>query len=218
MLKKLAARTLAAVAIAATLTTGVAPSQAATGHAEVRAHRSEETVLVIGDSLTARSRDKIRKLDPTWIIDGVRGRHVRRLDDVLAEHLTQAAPPDVLVIALGTNESHGWTEDDYVRVTQMVPDTTGIVFVTTFRDPTLWGAARADIQGVYSAWMRHIARTRPLTTSVNWRRRVTHRPNLLVDGTHATDPRGELVWSRMVTAGVDKVTRQAAEQEVRRAR
>lgn len=218
MLKKLAVRTLAAVAIATTLTTGVAPSQAAPGHAEARAHRSEETVLVIGDSLTARSRDKLRKLDPTWTIDAVRGRHVRKLDDVLAAHLAEAAPPDVLVIALGTNESHGWTEDDYVRVTQMVPETTLIVFVSTYRDSTLWGEARADIQGVYSAWMRHIARTRPLTTSVNWRRRVTHRPNLLVDGTHPTDPRGELVWSRMVNAGVDLVRRQAAEQEARRAR
>ncbi len=198
MLKKLAAGALA-VTIAATVV-GPSPGQAATGH-----HRSEATVLVIGDSLTARSRNKLEALGPTWTIDGVRGRHVSKLNDVLAVHLAQAPPPDVLVIALGTNESPRWTEDDYVRVTQMVPETTGIVFVTTYRDATTWGRDRADIQGVYSAWMRHIARTRPLTTTVTWRRRVTRRPALLVDGTHPTDPKGELTWARMVSNGVDLV-------------
>ena len=158
-------------------------------------------VVLFGDSLSARARGKLRLLHPDWRLSAVRGRNVRRLPDLVAQHLDEHGAPGTLVVALGTNPDADWSRDSYRGVVQLLPAGTKVVFVTTYRDPEVFGVERSDMLRRYSRWMRQIAAERPGTCLVPWRSRVIRRPHLMVDGVHAT-PRGERVWTRLVSQGV----------------
>lgn len=157
-------------------------------------------VVVLGDSLTARARGKLRRLHPAWHVDGVRGRGVRRLPGLVADHLEQHRAPRVLVVALGSNPNASWTRDGYARVAAMLPPASTVVLVTPYRDPAVFAEDSRTLQR-YTRWMRQVAAERPRSCVVPWRGRVVRRPHLLVDGVHATE-QGERVWARLVSAGV----------------
>jgi hypothetical protein len=161
--------------------------------------------LVIGDSLTERGADKLAALHPDWTIDGVGGRSIWSLQPVLRNHIAAEGMPSTLVIALGTNDGAGtWTKADFYRVLTFVAPTTRVVFVTTYRDPVIYGEAETLRTGRVSTWMRAIAADRPHTSVAYWRGEVIADPTLLVDGVHETDPVGEDVWAATVSAGWDR--------------
>lgn len=158
--------------------------------------------FVVGDSITAAGRPDLLALHPDWEVQALAGRNVDCLPMLVSERLKHG-PLDRLVVALGTNAMPGWGEADYQAVLDMVPPTTSVVFVNTYRDPTLWPntnlyRSRAGVQWHYSRDMAAVAASRPATCVVNWRGYAeTHRGELR-DGTHPKAwARG--VWARMIS-------------------
>ena len=165
------------------------------------AEAANRGTLVIGDSLTARGKDKIQRMHPTWVIDGKRGRHVSALPAILDAFVTENGPPRHLVIALGSNSSAKWSRAKYDATLAKLPAGTAVTFVTPYRDPRWWGED-AKKQRRHTRWMQRIARDRPLTNVAPWRWRAKRGTGLLFDGVHQTDPKGEVVWARTVSRAV----------------
>lgn len=160
--------------------------------------------FVVGDSLTVDGRPYLLALHPSWEIQGLRGRNVDCLPMMVSERLKHG-PLDRLVIALGTNAVPGWGEADYQAVVDMVPASTSVVFVNTYRDPSLWPnteaqpyRTRAGVQWHYSRDLADVVASRPATCLVNWRGYAQAHPGLLLDGTHPR-PRARAAWARMVS-------------------
>ncbi|MDP3891001.1 GDSL-type esterase/lipase family protein [Nocardioides sp.] len=163
-------------------------------------------VLVVGDSITAQGADTLQRLHRDWDIDGVSGRRVSALPELLRERLARGAPPRVVVMALGTNSVPGWTAQDYRSALATLPPATRVVLVTTWRDPLLWPEEgpthlRAAVQADYSRWLRTIAWERPHTCLVDWRTTASGRPQLLSDGVHLTRT-GRQVWAQAISRAV----------------
>lgn len=205
-MKTLSLRRLTGALLVAGLASTGLPGWSAPALGAIRPSSSGPSVLVVGDSMTARARPFLRHLRAKWTIDGVGGRKVDLLADRITAYLADNRPPAVVVIALGSNEVLTWSKDDYVAATELLPKRTSVVFVTVYRDPAIFGVERDETMRRYSRWMREIARERPKTGVVPWRMRVINKPYLLLDGVHATDPEGERVWTKMVIRGVNAVT------------
>lgn len=174
-------------------------------------------VLVIGDSLTARASDKLADLDSSLTVDGVRGRPVTHLPKVLAEHVKKSGHPDVLVIALGTNYRSGWTKQSYRNVILSLPETTDVIFVTTYRSAKVFGKKKARQQTRVSRWMRELSAEYAQVEYTGWRwqaKQDRKRPKRLrvicYDGVHQTGGReaprgiGEDVWTQTIRKGLEK--------------
>ena len=159
---------------------------------------------VVGDSLTYFGGPHLQALRPKWNIDGQRGRYVNRLNPLLDAYIATYGQPRQVVIALGTNEVDGWTKAGYEEAVSKLLSTTRIVFVTTYRDPNVFGVDRANTQGLYSSWMTEIQNARPNTAIAPWRQRVINNPGLLEDGVHAT-PHGQTVWADLVDAAMARL-------------
>jgi hypothetical protein len=169
-------------------------------------HALKGSVYVIGDSITAGASARLHALHPTWQINGVIGRNVHTLPTMLQYRLTNGPHLSKVVLALGTNADAAWTEADFARVARMVPSSTKVIFVSTFRNPKSWPATmpyyeRAAIQGPYSHWMNHVASGRAHTCVVPWRQWATKHPQMLSDGTHPTSP-AKVVWAHLVSTTV----------------
>ncbi|WP_341926416.1 hypothetical protein [Nocardioides psychrotolerans] len=158
--------------------------------------------LLVGDSLSWRATDELARLRPRWTIDGVPGRRVTQLKVRIRDHLATHVAPSTLVVALGTNTTTSWTQQDYVDATALVPESTRVLFVTPFRAEV--GNDPASVRRVdsYDSWMREIAANRPRTCLADWHALALDQPDVLVDGTHQT-PEGEDVWARLVSDGWD---------------
>lgn len=160
--------------------------------------------IVIGDSITAMGKPYLQPLRPTWIIDGVAGRNVRTLPGRIKSHLVNDGTPHRLIIALGQNPDPDWTKADYKAATDLLPASTTIYFISTYRDPEIFGQAAADTQATYTKWMREIAGDRPKTHMIPWRARVLDGSVQLADGSHPTDPEGTTYWANLVVNTVLK--------------
>jgi hypothetical protein len=186
---------LAAVALVLAAATSTVPHATA-------ARTTSVPVLVIGDSITYYAAPALHERRPRWIVDADRAREVGTLPWRISVDLVRYGVPRHVVIALGTNESAGWRRADYSAALSMLPRSSEVFFVTTYRDPAVFGQWRADIQERYSSWMRAIARDRADVRLINWRRDVLADPSLLVDGVHASHPAGIQRWVDLVEATV----------------
>lgn len=159
--------------------------------------------LIIGDSLSNLGREELAVYRPTWRVDGVNGRKVTalpgRIDAAITNHGGKA--PGTLVVALGTNEVSSWTGSDYRVVRSKLPGTR-IVYVTPYRDATVYGAERARVVAGYAYYMLRLANSDPRACVVPWAEAVAASPWLLRDGVHATYAHEDR-WAREVVAGVD---------------
>jgi lysophospholipase L1-like esterase len=163
---------------------------------------SKPPTQVIGDSLTWHGKPHLAAIKPAWGIDGVRGRQANMLiPRIQAFYDTWGSMPKHLVIALGTNEE-GATREMYQEACDMLPAANTVLFVTCYRDPAVFGQARADKMEEISGWMAAIKNSRPNTCLVPWRNKVLNNPELLEDGVHCT-PAGEKVWAKMVADNMD---------------
>jgi len=161
------------LAAAAVLTTATlaAPAEA----------RTARGVIVIGDSLTVQAQPYL----PTgWTVSGQNGREVAALPGALDTNLGEQRVPRVLVLALGQNESKGWTRDGYRAAANTVPNSTAVLFVNTYRDPAFFGDRRAATQAAYSRWMARLAATQPNVQVIDWRGAVLDGAVTLPDGSH----------------------------------
>ena len=164
---------------------------------------------VVGDSITYLSASTLLpRLESTVTgdvtIDGLGGRPVANLDDLVKKELASRHPPAVMVLALGTNPSPGWGFGDYQRVVDSIPDETVVVLVTVYRTPRAGDAGTRRILGKYSRWMRSIARDRSNVCLADWRATARRHPGaLLVDGVHPT-ARGERIWSSTIRRAVER--------------
>ena len=165
---------------------------------------------MVGDSITWHGLDWLRKRGVTWEVSAIAGRDVSCLPYYIAERMLHETPPTMVVIALGTNATSGWYEEDYQAAVDLLPATTRVTFVTTYRDPEIWHNGldyrrRAIIQQHYSTFMHNIAAKRKGTGIAEWRNYISIRPNLLRDGVHPTED-GKRAWSYIVSEAV-KATR-----------
>jgi GDSL-like lipase/acylhydrolase family protein len=164
---------------------------------------------VVGDSITYVSAPTLRpRLQKTVtgqvLIDGVGGRPVADLDDLVDQELAMPGTPSVMVLALGTNPSPGWGLGDYQRVVESIPDRTVVVLVTVYRTPDTAGSSIAHLLARYSHWMRETARGRPNVCIADWRAAAQRHPEAyLVDGVHPTAT-GQRVWSSIIRRAVER--------------
>jgi len=124
-------------------------------------------------------------------VDGGRSRRGRKV----------ATLPERLVLALGQNESEGWTRNDYRAAVNSVPDSTAVLMVDTYRDPAFFGEERAATQARYSRWMARLAMTQPNVEVVAWRGAVLDGTVVLPDGSHP-DEAGAQYRGRMTRKAV----------------
>jgi lysophospholipase L1-like esterase len=167
------------------------------------------SVWVAGDSITARSkarlRDRLRRsVRHAVYIDGVGGRNVTALDELVSQRLRRGAT-DVMVLALGTNSSPSWTKDDYLGAVNAIPASTTVVLVTVYKSRAAATASPAVLRRMasYSRWMREIAAARSNVCVADWRKAASREPRrLLEDGVHPSAA-GKAVWVRLVGSAVD---------------
>lgn len=194
------------------LTGPMTAAAAPTGPSATVATRSTDkrprTVWVAGDSITARSEGRLRErlkrsVRMTVYIDGVGGRMVSTLDNLVSKRVQQGAT-DVMVLALGTNSTRSWTKADYARTVDAIPTSTSVVLVTVFKTRSATTPAKFRRMAAYSKWMRSIASTRSNVCVADWRRKAARRPDrLLSDGIHPS-PAGTTVWVRLIGSTVDE--------------
>lgn len=187
---------------------GAPPSVSAT-----EASRSRpRTAWVVGDSITylgtTTLRTRLRQnISGSIRIDGVPGRSVADLDNLVAAELRSGTAPDVMVLALGTNPSPTWRRVDYERVVDSIPDTTAVVLVTVYRTRASMGTVVARRMGAYSKWMREIAASRSNVCIAKWRAAVEPTPGrLLFDGVHPNEE-GQRVWAGLLAAAAERCSR-----------
>lgn len=164
---------------------------------------------MVGDSITAMVKPYLLELRPGWKIDGVPGRNVTTAPDVIRDNLDRWGIPTRLVVALGQNDHPDWTKADYRALVDLVPRTTTVFFVTTWKDAALKGEEEAATQLTYSNWMRNIADNQPNVYVIEWRVAcreavdpTTGLSTLLVDGSHPTDPDGRIVHANLTVETV----------------
>lgn len=195
-MKRTALRLTAGLALIAGL--ALAPSTADAAYTKT----TWVNTIVIGDSITYQGEPFLHVKRPTWIVDGVNGREVATLKHRIRVDIADHGTPHRLIIALGQNISPDWTEADYRAATELVPASTTIYFISTYRDPVAFGQEAADTEATYTSWMREVAAGRPHTHMIPWRARVIDGSVQLVDGSHPTNPDGRQYWADLVVGKV----------------
>jgi hypothetical protein len=170
-------------------------------------------VYVTGDSLTYWGAPDLHRLRPTWQIEGAPGRWVQDLRQQVEEILAADPSPRVMVLALGTNTAYYQDYKAlYAGALGVIPSSTFVVFVSTYRDPKIYarGSAWDDNMLAYHQWheskaMRELAVERPRTCVAPWRSlAIRHRDMVDENGIHATRDKGRDAWARLVSRSVKK--------------
>jgi len=168
---------------------------------------------MVGDSLTGGGMADLTAVRPHWEIQGRAGRNADCLPMFVHERLKHGYLGR-LVIAVGANAVKPWKKADYQAVVDMVPPTTIVLFVNTYRDPALWPndetnpfRTQAGVQYWYSKDMAAIAAARPSTCVANWRSYAANHPDMLRDGTHPTKP-GHQQWANIVDTAATACVRE----------
>jgi hypothetical protein len=166
--------------------------------------RRRPHTFMVGDSITYWNAHALTKrLPERWEISAIPGREVVNLPCYVRDRLLSRSRLDRLVIALGTNATESWTYEDYRAVVNMVPRRTKIVFVTPWRNPTMWGddqpfKGRASAMTAYAGWMWTIHNWRSGTCMADWRGYAESHPAATVDGVHPYGRPTRLKWVRII--------------------
>jgi len=156
-----------------------------------RGRRTDDTAspdsFVVGDSITMLGAPYLRRL-PDWFVYGVGGLNVTRIHKMVSNILSvNQEPGPVVVIALGTNASLLWTKAQLKAAVALLPATTTLALVTTYRDPVKFNllfpivGSREWFQPYYIRWVWEADSLRPNTCVVPWRSVVANQPGLLYD-------------------------------------
>ena len=174
---------------------------------------SAETVAMIGDSITFMSTDALRAgLSGTGLdvvaIDAQVGRRITAGEDGqpypgtdIVEFIANSDPPDVWVIALGTNDIGQYSDSgEFAAQVQalldLLPSAAPLVWVDT------WDAARPDETGLVNETLRSMLDGRDDALVADWSSHADDEGVVTFDGVHPT-PEGILVFAQVVADGVD---------------
>lgn len=149
---------------------------------------SKKTIVVIGDSLTAPSAERMRKFSNErceFIIDADYGRSTAEALDVLSLLKPKYEKTDsedlVFVIALGSND--GSQEETYkerfTSVVKATPDGSRVYWLTTFRSAPLYSQFKA---------VAAVAKESRRVYILDWALQMQNNPSIIKsDGTHLTE-------------------------------
>jgi hypothetical protein len=149
----------------------------------------ELTIWAVGDSLMVAATDTLRTESPGIIIDAEVGRRMDQGIDVL-DAMLETGSPDVLIIALGTN--NGVVSEQIDAVMDLAADVDKVVFVNV-SVPRPWendtNTAIGSAPGDY-----------PSATLVDWKSASSDNDALFrSDGIHLTQQGTEL-WVALIMA------------------
>jgi lysophospholipase L1-like esterase len=168
-----------------------------------------DSVAMVGDSITAGSQDAIEAglaalgLDDVEIdaasgrrmlVDGTTdsGRHA-------VEAIAESDPPDLWVIALGTNDVGNYRPEEYgpavAELLAAVPQDAPLIWVDTYLD------ARPEESAAFNDVLRLSLAARGRSTLVDWAS-VAAQDGVLGDGVHPSES-GIQAFSDRVVAAVD---------------
>jgi lysophospholipase L1-like esterase len=187
----------------------LAPVDGGDDGAEQAAPRS---VVVVGDSITFMSTDALRRgltdlgLD-VLAIDAQVGRRMTVGTDLLypgtavVEFVAASEPPDLWVIALGTNDIGQYAdaaayEAEVRTLLGTVPEDAPLAWVDT------WHADRLTECQILNGVLRTVLADRPATTVVDWYSHGDDDGVVSSDGVHPTDT-GTEVFGLAVAGGVE---------------
>lgn len=149
-------------------------------------------IFAMGDSVLLGSAAEVEKRLGSGVVDATVSRQFFQAVDPLARRALSAAPPDVVVVALGTN---GPVDDElFDRMMAGLGAVPRVVFVNT-RVPRAWeeGTNRAIAEGVERY---------ENAVLVDWWGTVDHRPELFRgDGFHPTQA-GRVIMAELIAAAV----------------
>ena len=151
--------------------------------------RGDVTIWAVGDSLMVAATDTLKVESPGIIIDAEVGRRMDQGIDVLTAML-ETGSPDVLIVALGTNNGVG--SDQIDEVMKLAADVDRVVFVNV-SVPRSWendtNAAIGSTPGDY-----------PRATLVDWKSASGIDASLFrSDGFHLTQKGAELWVALMMS-------------------
>ena len=173
---------------------------------------SQPTVAMIGDSITFMSTDPLRA-DLSGIgldvraIDAQIGRRITVGEGGqpypgtdIVEFIANSDPPDVWVIALGTNDIGQYPDAgefgaQVQALLDLLPDDAPLVWVDT------WDGSRLDQTGVVNDTLRALVGERDNSTVVDWFSHGDDAGVITDDQVHPT-PDGMLVFGQVVADGV----------------
>ncbi|HET9420037.1 MAG TPA: hypothetical protein VFO49_02790 [Nocardioides sp.] len=193
---------LAAMGALALLGVGPAEPAASARTSEPSGPGIPTGVLMIGDSTTKRVTPWLAEHRPGWHVDGQGGRPVRALGHRIEVYLRSHPAPADFIMALGTNRSFhpAWTRQRLVHAINKLPAETNVYLVMVVRAGRFQAWKDAVLRD-YNRISRSLAKTRPNTWIIDWRRTVLRDPTLdprtgrsllLEDGTHQTgEPYGQ---------------------------
>lgn len=164
----------------------------------VRAFRSptmrSAAVLVYGDSITFSVARRFTALHPEVAVDAWGGRRTLDAAETLARDLVDRPAPRVVVMAMGTNDTHAAGDVGALarHVRTALPASTRLLWLTTYAEPWQgWEEVNAQLTGV------------PGVELVDWAavnrgaRGTAARSPLLTDGVHLACS-GADAWLRLV--------------------
>ncbi len=164
----------------------------------------------VGDSISVLAYHYgLHKLRPRYEVSAIPGRDVSNLPYYLDDRLKNSSKLTTVVIALGTNASYGWTYTSLLAAVHRIPKRVRVVFVSTYRDPTVFPRSastyrtQASIQRAYSAWMTKIAAVRAHACVAPWRHYASRHRSVLHDGVHP-NLIGIAAYIKIVTSTIDE--------------
>lgn len=173
--------------------------------------------LVIGDSITYRNWANVgenygllKEQKPDWEVSAVPGRNIENAIYYATERVRNTKyPVRNLVLALGTNGSEGYDYADLRAVTNAVPASVNITFVTPYLQPAFTDEdypvrSRYSTAAKYAGWERHIDTLRPNTIVADWALHASKYPSVLMG---PLDPHpssaGRFNWVKIVVGAHD---------------
>ncbi len=144
------------------------------------------TVWIIGDSIAVAAGDDLETAIPGVVVNAEEGRQFRHGPPTVVEMLAESPPPDVLIVALGTN---GPIDDTHVDEIATLAGNAELIFVNVH--------VPRDWEDQVNATLV-VASERHGATIIDWKAvAVTDDSLLRSDGYHPSSA-GLEVWSRII--------------------
>lgn len=156
------------------------------------AYSDSATVVAIGDSIMVAASEHFTELIDDIVIDAEVGRPFRDGIDALEHQLAESGPPDILVVALGTNA--GTSADQIDELMELTDGIDEVIFVNV-RVPRGWESSTND--ALIDAAARHDG-----VRIVDWHGESVDGDHLFrSDGYHPNQTGSEL-WANLIVVEI----------------